>query len=234
MLRLSELVLQYGRTVAVQGLSLEVREGELVGLVGPNGAGKSTTLSAIMGFQRPTAGAIELSGDDITGTPPEAMARMRVALVPEGRQLFASMSVADNLRLGATARRDRSAVDEDLEGLLDRFPILRSRFSRAAGGLSGGEQQQLAIARALISRPRLLMLDEPTLGLAPQMVDMVFATLESLKRDGMTILLVEQNALRTVELADRTYVLRSGRVALTGTRAELAGRPDFVEHYLGL
>jgi branched-chain amino acid transport system ATP-binding protein len=234
MLHLDRVVVQYGRAVAVKELSLEVAEGECVGLVGPNGAGKSTTLSAIMGFLRPTAGAIRLRGSDITGTPPEAIARMQVALVPEGRQLFATMTVGENLRLGATVRRDRAEVDSDLDGLLDRFPILRTRFSRAAGGLSGGEQQQLAIARALLSRPTLLMADEPTLGLAPKMVDMVFDTLASLRSEGITILLVEQNALRTLEMADRTYVLRSGRVALTGSRDELAGRPDFADHYLGL
>jgi branched-chain amino acid transport system ATP-binding protein len=234
MLHLDRVVVQYGRAIAVKELSLEVAEGEFVGLVGPNGAGKSTTLSAIMGFLRPTAGAIRLRGSDITGTPPEAIARMQVALVPEGRQLFATMTVGENLRLGATVRRDRAEVDSDLDGLLDRFPILRTRFSRAAGGLSGGEQQQLAIARALLSRPTLLMADEPTLGLAPKMVDMVFDTLASLRSEGITILLVEQNALRTVEMADRTYVLRSGRVALTGSRDELAGRPDFADHYLGL
>jgi branched-chain amino acid transport system ATP-binding protein len=234
MLHLDHVVVQYGRAVAVKDLSLEVAEGEFVGVVGPNGAGKSTTLSAIMGFLRPTAGTISLRGSDITGTPPEAIARMQVALVPEGRQLFATMTVGENLRLGATVRRDRAEVDSDLDGLLDRFPILRTRFSRAAGGLSGGEQQQLAIARALLSRPALLMADEPTLGLAPKMVDMVFDTLASLRSEGITILLVEQNALRTVETADRTYVLRSGRVALTGSRDELADRPDFADHYLGL
>jgi branched-chain amino acid transport system ATP-binding protein len=234
MLHLDGLVVQYGRAVAVQELSLEVREGELVGLVGPNGAGKSTTLSAIMGFLRPTAGAVRLHGSDVTGTPPEAIARMRVALVPEGRQLFATMTVGENLRLGATVRRDRAAVDADLDGLLDRFPVLRARFSRAAGGLSGGEQQQLAIARALLGRPSLLLADEPTLGLAPKMVDMVFDTFASLRSEGITVLLVEQNALRTVELADRTYVLRSGRIALSGSREELAHRADFVDHYLGL
>jgi branched-chain amino acid transport system ATP-binding protein len=234
MLHLDHVVVQYGRAVAVKDLSLDVAEGEFVGVVGPNGAGKSTTLSAIMGFLRPTAGTISLRGSDITGTPPEAIARMQVALVPEGRQLFATMTVGENLRLGATVRRDRAEVDSDLDGLLDRFPILRTRFSRAAGGLSGGEQQQLAIARALLSRPALLMADEPTLGLAPKMVDMVFDTLASLRSEGITILLVEQNALRTVETADRTYVLRSGRVALTGSRDELADRPDFADHYLGL
>jgi branched-chain amino acid transport system ATP-binding protein len=234
MLRLENLVLRYGTAVAVQDLSLTVEEGELVGLVGPNGAGKSSTLSAVMGFQRPAGGRIMFCGQDIGGTAPEKVARLGVALVPEGRELFASMSVADNLRLGATVRLDRGQIDADIESMLERFPSLRKRFTRAAGGLSGGEQQQLAIARALLSRPRLLVLDEPSLGLAPLMVDVIFDLMSELKQEGMTILLVEQNALRTVELADRSYVLRGGRVALSGTREELAARSDLASHYLGL
>jgi branched-chain amino acid transport system ATP-binding protein len=234
MLQIEGLMVRYGATVAVRELSLEVKEGELVGLVGPNGAGKSTTLSAIMGFQRPAGGSIRLRGRSIVGTPPELVARMGVALVPEGRQIFGSLSVADNLRLGATVRRDRHAVEADYKALLARFPGLEKRLARPARGLSGGEQQQLAIARALLSAPSLLLLDEPTLGLAPRMVDEIFDLLSELRKQGMTILLVEQNALRTLELADHSYVLRSGRVALSGSRSELANRSDLASHYLGL
>lgn len=234
MLQLDSVVVRYGRVEAVRGVSLHVDEGELVGLVGPNGAGKSTILATIMGFLRPRAGSILFEGKPLNGTGPEKLARRGVALVPEGRQIFTTLTVAENLRLGGTVRRDRDRVDQDVEGLLERFPSLRKRYRRAAGGLSGGEQQQLAIARALLSKPKVMLLDEPTLGLAPLVVDSIFDTLVALKQEGMTILLIEQNALRTVEISDRTYVLRNGRVTLEGTSEELMARTDFAEHYLGV
>lgn len=234
MLRLEDVVVRYGSATAVKGISLEVKAGEVVGLIGPNGAGKSTTLAGVMGFQKLAGGTITLFGEQLRGAEPEKVARSGVSLVPEGRQIFATMSVAENLRLGASARKDRDAVDADCKALCERFPILGKRYGQAAGELSGGEQQQLAIARALVARPKLLMLDEPTLGLAPQMVDAVFDTIEELRNEGITVLLVEQNALRTIGVADRIYILRNGQISLKGTREELEDRSDIATHFLGL
>jgi branched-chain amino acid transport system ATP-binding protein len=234
MLRLEDVVISYGSAVAVKGISLEVKAGEVVGLVGPNGAGKSTTIGGVMGFNKVSSGTISLFDEDLDGAQPEAVARSGVSLVPEGRQIFATMTVAENLRLGASARGDRAAIEADCEALCKRFPILGKRFKQAAGELSGGEQQQLAIARALVARPKLVMFDEPTLGLAPLMVDAVFKTIEELRDEGITVLLVEQNALRTIAVADRTYILRNGRISLGGTREELIDRTDIASHFLGL
>jgi branched-chain amino acid transport system ATP-binding protein len=222
MLRISELTVRYGRTPAVQELSLEVAEGEIVGLVGPNGAGKSTTLAAIVGLVSPAAGRIVYRGDPIQGRATEEIVRSGIGLVVEGRHIFATLTVGENLTLGKTANPDRAGADAALERVLDAFPVLRRTFRLPAGTLSGGEQQQLAIARALVAEPRLLLLDEPSLGLAPVLVDQVFETIAEIRRAGATVLLVEQNVRRTVELADRTYVLRSGRVVLSGSRDELA------------
>jgi branched-chain amino acid transport system permease protein len=233
-LSVRDLSVRYGSLTAVHGVSLEVAEGELVGLIGPNGAGKSTTLAAIAGFLAPASGSIEFEGGSVAGEPPEKIVRRGIALVPEGRHIFGTLSVAENLQLGATAIGDRSLVEETLEDVLERFPVLRRYYRSSAAKLSGGEQQQLAIARALLSRPRLLLLDEPSLGLAPIMVDVVFDTLAHLRDSGTTILLVEQNAAATVELADRTYVLRTGRIVTSGTRSELLATTDFAEAYLGV
>lgn len=234
MLQLDNLVAGYGRIPAVRGVTLHVNDGELVGVVGPNGAGKSTTLTTVMGFRRPMGGTITFDEKPLGALTPEVIARHGLALVPEGRQIFAKLTVAENLHLGATVRKDRRAVEADCESLLNRFPALRKRYKRAAGGLSGGEQQQLAIARALIGKPRLIMLDEPSLGLSPQMTDEVYDTLAEMKADGLTVLLVEQNVLRTIELADRTYILRNGRIALVGTAEHLMQRNDIASHILGL
>lgn len=233
MLRLERLTIRYGRVAAVQDLTLEVSEGELVGLIGPNGAGKSTTLSAVSGLIPASEGRILFEGQPIQGESPEQIVRRGIALVPEGRQIFSTLSVAENLLLGLAVRRPKREGEEELERMLERFPVLRGYYRSSAGRLSGGEQQQLAIARALLSSPRLLLLDEPSLGLAPLVVDLVFETLVRLKEEGVTILLVEQNAARTVGLADRTYILRTGRLALSGTREELRGRADLAEAYLG-
>jgi branched-chain amino acid transport system permease protein len=234
LLSVRDLVLRYGNLTAVQDVSLEVAGGELVGLIGPNGAGKSTTLAAIAGFLTPAAGSLEFDGSSVVGESPEKIVRRGIALVPEGRHIFGTLSVAENLQLGATALGDRSLAGETLEDVLERFPVLRRYYRSSAAKLSGGEQQQLAIARALLSRPRLLLLDEPSLGLAPIMVDVVFDTLAQLRASGTTILLVEQNAAATVELADRTYVLRTGRVVASGTRSELLATTDFAQAYLGV
>ncbi len=234
MLTIDELRVSYGRVPALHGVSLHVGEGEVVALVGPNGAGKTTTLSAVFGLAQPAGGEITFEGRSLVGSTPEQILRRGLALVPEGRHIFGSLTVAENLLLGTTARRDRSAAAADLEQVLTRFPVLRSYYSSSAGNLSGGEQQQLAIARALLSRPRLLLLDEPSLGLAPVVIDTVFDALEELRADGVTILLVEQAAARAVEFADRAYVLRTGRVAASGTREEILAMENFETAYLGV
>jgi branched-chain amino acid transport system ATP-binding protein len=235
LLRLSDVWIHYGRIAAVQGLSLEVNEGELVGVVGHNGAGKTTTLNAISGVLRPSSGAIELLGRSIVGLPPDQILRAGISLVPENRRIFGRLTVGENLKIGTTGRTDRSAAEADIKRMMERFPVLGQYRDRSGAKLSGGEQQQLAIARALLSRPKLLLLDEPTLGLAPLMVDRVFEILADLKQEGVTILLVEQNAARTIEVADRTYVLRSGgRIEFHGTAQELAGIADFEAAYIGM
>jgi branched-chain amino acid transport system ATP-binding protein len=232
-LTVENLNVRYGGVAAVQGVSLEVSKGEVVGIVGPNGAGKTTTLSAILGLVTPSTGSIVFDGRSLIGKAPEDVAREGLALVPEGRRIFGTLTVGENLQLGSTVRSRNEDTKHDLERVLDRFPALKSSYSTAADRLSGGQQQQLAIARALLSRPRLLLLDEPSLGLAPQMIDEVFDILAELRESGSTLLLVEQNALRTVEFADRCYVLRTGTVTLSGTRAELLEQVDWANTYLG-
>ncbi len=234
MLAIAELRVNYGRVPALHGISLHVDEGEAVALVGPNGAGKTTTLSAIFGLVPPAGGAVTFRGESILGFAPEEILRRGIALVPEGRHIFGTLTVAENLQLGTTARRDRAAAQADLAGVLDRFPALKAYYGSSAGNLSGGEQQQLAIARALLSRPQLLLLDEPSLGLAPVLIDVVFDALEELRNEGVTILLVEQNAARAVEFADRAYILRTGRVAHAGTREEILRMENFETAYLGV
>jgi branched-chain amino acid transport system ATP-binding protein len=234
MLEIDELHVSYGRVPALKGISLVVEKGEIVALVGPNGAGKTTTLSTVFGLVRPDSGSISLEGKPLRGMPPERIVRLGLALVPEGRHIFNTLTVAENLEMGATARKDRAAVRADVAALLERFPVLGRYYKSPAGRLSGGEQQQLAIARALLSRPRLLLLDEPSLGLAPVVIDLVFDVLAELRDEGVTILLVEQNAARAIELADRSYVLRTGQISLAGTRDELQDTADLETAYLGL
>jgi branched-chain amino acid transport system ATP-binding protein len=209
-LELDGLEVRHGAVHAVRGLSLTVDRGEIVGLIGPNGAGKSSTLHAVMGVVRPAAGDVRLHGHSLVGRRPEDVARSGVALVPEGRRIFAELTVEENLRLGAAGRRNG-----DLSRVYELFPIVQEFRKRHAGALSGGQQQQLAIARALVARPEVLLLDEPSLGLAPQMVDVVFAVLQEIREQGIAILLVEQRAQRTVALADRSHVLSNGRLRLT-------------------
>lgn len=233
MLNIDDLHVDYGRVAALRGVSLSVDEGEIVGLVGTNGAGKSTLLSAIVGQAPAARGAISFEGSSLVGRTTEKIVGLGIALVPEGRHIFATMSVADNLLLGTTLLKDRSASASAVEAALERFPVLRSHYRSSAGKLSGGEQQQLAIARAMLGNPRLLLLDEPSLGLAPLLVDVVFEILQSLRDQGVTILLVEQHAYRTVELADRTYVLRTGEIALARPRHELLAMEDLASAYLG-
>ena len=209
-LELDGLEVRHGAVQAVRGVSLTVERGEIVGLIGPNGAGKSSTLHAVMGVVPVAGGDVRLHGHSLAGWRPEDVARAGVALVPEGRRIFAELTVDENLRLGAAGRRHG-----DLASVYELFPVVHEFRKRHAGALSGGQQQQLAIARALVARPEVLLLDEPSLGLAPQMVDVVFATLQQIRERGMAILLVEQRAQRTVAMADRSYVLANGQLRLT-------------------
>jgi branched-chain amino acid transport system ATP-binding protein len=223
----------YGKLTVLKGISLHVRAGEVVTLIGGNGAGKSTTLRAISGLLPPFRGVVEFSGADLTRLPPERIVALGLALVPEGRRVFASLSVTANLELGVFHRRDQKQARKDLEEIRERFPLLKERASQPAGTLSGGEQQILAICRALMSRPRLLMLDEPSMGLAPLMVSRVYDILRELKDEGTTLLLIEQNARAALKLADRGYVLETGRIILDGSATELRDDPEVQRAYLG-
>jgi branched-chain amino acid transport system ATP-binding protein len=234
LLAVSGLVVRYGAITAVRGLDLAVGDGEMVGIVGPNGAGKTSLLSAIAGVVAPFAGRIAFAGAPLSGIALEDVVRRGVALVPEGRHIFAALTVRENLLLGATVRRDAQAVREDIERTFAMFPILAERRHQPAGQLSGGEQQQLAIARALLSRPRLLMLDEPSLGLAPKIVDRIYDLLHTIKSEGVTVLLVEQNAERVCSVSDRVYVMSGGEFALSGNAADIARDPRFDAAYFGV
>ncbi len=233
MLRLSDVRVFYGAIQAVKGLSFEVNDHELVALVGSNGAGKTTTLRTISGLFRPRTGSIEYNGEDLTSLAPHQIVDRGIAQAPEGRQIFGSLTVRENLLLGASRRKDREALDGDLDRVYELFPVLRERLRQAGGTLSGGEQQMLAIGRALMASPRLLLLDEPSLGLAPLMVNRIFDVISRLKAEGVTILLVEQNARKALVIADRGYVLETGRVVLSGTARELAKNPEVERAYLG-
>jgi branched-chain amino acid transport system ATP-binding protein len=229
-LAVEELEVRYGPVTAVRGVSLEVAKGEIVGLIGPNGAGKSTTLHAIMGLV-PAQGAVRLAGAPMLGRSPETIARAGVGLVPEGRRIFADFTVEENLRLGLAARRSGRSQN-GLSAAYELFPILREFRRRQAGLLSGGQQQQLAIARALVAAPSVLLLDEPSLGLAPSLVDDVFAALAGIRDRGFAVLLVEQRAQRTVALADRTHVLANGELRLTLGPADADDTEKMVAAYL--
>ncbi len=232
MMAVENLVMRYGPVEAVRGISFNVGQGEIVALLGANGAGKSTTLASITGLLKPTSGTITYDGRPISGLPPETLSRLGVSLVPEGRRIFASLTVAENLWLGGASHataEERRMRQKEME---ERFPILRERTRQKAGLLSGGEQQMLAIARALMSKPKLLLLDEPSLGLAPQMVERVFDLITSLRDEGITILLVEQNVPMSLAIADHGIVLANGRIAIAGTGSELARNSKISETYL--
>jgi branched-chain amino acid transport system ATP-binding protein len=235
MLEIDGLSISYCAITAVEELSLTVNEGELVALLGHNGAGKTSTVTAVCGLLPRGAmkGQIRLDGADLSRAAPEDRVRRGVALVPEGRRIFSALSVRDNLMLGATVRKDKAQVKRDLASVLERFPVLGRYLTTPAGRLSGGEQQQLALGRALLARPRLLLVDEPSLGLAPKIVAQVFDILRELQREGVTILLVEQNASTALELADRSYILRAGRVRLSGSRDDLRANTDLLDVYFG-
>jgi branched-chain amino acid transport system ATP-binding protein len=233
MLDVRGLTIRYGPILAVEDVSLKVEPGQVVALLGANGAGKSSTLKAIAGVLKPAGGEIWWCGDRIDGATPQRVVRKGVYLAPEDRGLFPELSVLENLHLGAYARRDKAAVARDLEVVYDYFPALRQRTRQQAGTLSGGEQQMLVIARAMMSRPSILLLDEPSLGLAPTIVDQIFAMIEALRRSGLTILLVEQNAAKALAVADRAYVMRLGRIAAEGSAAEISAATDLHRLYLG-
>ena len=233
MLEAKGLKVSYGGINAVKGVDLEVRAGELVTLLGANGAGKTTTLKALAGLVKPAAGRILYNGNDITARPAFELVRQGLALVPEGRGVFGRLTVEENLAMGAYSRRDRARVGADFERVYERFPRLSERRRQFAGTLSGGEQQMLAIGRALMSRPRLLLLDEPSMGLAPLMVQKIFETLRAIAEEGVTLLLVEQNAKLALEVCHRGYVMESGLITLADSTPRLLGNPRVRQAYLG-
>lgn len=233
MLRIENLQVAYGGIAAVRGVDLQVDEGELVALIGANGAGKTSTLMAVAGVVRSRQGQIRFRGEDLTRLPPEQIIRRGIATVPENRDIFPDLTVEENLRLGAYIRHNRREYERDRALMYAHFPVLGERLRQAAGFLSGGEQQQLAIARALMSHPRLLMLDEPSLGLAPALVDKVFELVQTLRREGRTVLLVEQNVRQTLQIADRVYILELGQVKASGVPADLAASLNIADLYFG-
>ncbi len=227
------LEVSYGQIKAVKGIDIEVKQGELVCLIGANGAGKTTTLKALAGMLPPSRGEILFENEDITGTPSHALVRRGIALVPEGRGIFGRLTVEENLRIGAYTRRDRAGIRQDMDHAYGLFPRLAERRRQSAGTLSGGEQQMLAIGRALLSRPRLLLLDEPSMGLAPILVQKIFEIIRKIAADGVTLLLVEQNAKLALQISHRGYVLESGRVALADASSALLINPRVRQAYLG-
>jgi branched-chain amino acid transport system ATP-binding protein len=233
-LELADVHVRYGNIRALQGVSLRVETGELVALIGSNGAGKSTTLRTISGLLRPTQGTVTFEGADITTAATDRIVGLGISHCPEGRRIFGSLTVAENLRLGGVSRSDAGAITADLEMVFELFPLLKERLAQAGGTLSGGEQQMLAIGRALMSRPRLLLLDEPSLGLAPLMVERIFGTIGELKRQGRTILLVEQNVHQALDVADRAYVMETGRITLDGPAEVLRHDRKVEQSYLGV
>ena len=234
MLVVDHLEAAYGSALALRGVSLEVQRGSMVGVLGANGAGKSTLLKVISGQLRPTRGTVRFDGTSLVGMRPETIVRRGIALVPEGRHVFPSLTVEENLRIGAATRKDLREIEADREEMFAQFPILRERLPQAAGTLSGGEQQQLVIARALMSRPRLLMLDEPSLGLAPIIVDGLFRMISFLQDRGITVLMVEQNVRRTLEIVDYAYLMNTGAIEFAGNPQDLLQHADVESTYLGV
>ena len=233
MLKITDLNVHYGFIHALKGISMEVNDGEIVTLIGSNGAGKSTTLSAISGLVKTSGGTIEFKGENITNEPAYKIVSKHIALAPEGREVFPALSVEENLKLGAYTRADKAEIADSFARVYDLFPRLKERISQPAGTLSGGEQQMLAIGRSLMSRPELLLLDEPSMGLAPNLVLMIFDLIESINKQGTTILLIEQNANMALSVAHRAYVLETGRISLSGDAKQLANDPRVKSAYLG-
>ncbi len=233
MLSVSSLECRYGKVAAVRGLSLEVNKGELVSLIGANGAGKTTTLKAISGVLPPAGGRVIFEGEDITHASARRILQLGIAHCPEGRRVFPYMTVRENLEMGCFLRHDKPGIAADLKRLFERFPILDERRHQAAGTLSGGEQQMLAISRALMSRPKLVLFDEPSLGLAPNIVEKTFDIIKQIRSEGVTVVMVEQNALAALELSDRAYVMEQGSVTLSGSGRQLLDDPQVQKVYLG-
>ena len=233
MLEIKNINVHFGVIHALKGISLTVNEGEIVTLIGANGAGKTTTLRTISGLKKSTDGSILLEGKDITSSSAQDRVMMGISQAPEGRRVFSTMTVLENLELGAYLRRDNKEIAEDLRMVYERFPILADRKKQAAGTLSGGEQQMLAIGRALMSRPRILLLDEPSMGLAPLLVQEIFSIVKDINKAGTTILLVEQNASMALQITNRAYVMETGSIVLSGTGAELMQSDDIKKAYLG-
>jgi branched-chain amino acid transport system ATP-binding protein len=233
LLDVKNIEVAYGKIVAVKDVSLNVSDGEIVTLIGSNGAGKSTTLRTISGLLKPKKGEISFGGKRIDGTPGHEIVGLGICHAPEGRRIFARMTVKENLELGAFLRNDKEGVAADMDRVLELFPRLKERISQRAGTMSGGEQQMLAVSRALMGSPKLLLLDEPSMGLAPVLVEMIFDTITKIRKQGTTILLIEQNAMAALEVADRAYVLESGKVKLSGKAAELKKNDEITKAYLG-
>ena len=233
LLSVNEVKVAYGGIQAVKGVSLEVREGELVSLIGSNGAGKTTTMKAITGLLALSGGHIELAGQTIDGQGPWDLVQQGLAMVPEGRGVFTRMTIVENLQMGAYIRQDSAVIAEDIERVFVTFPRLKERRDQLAGTMSGGEQQMLAMGRALMSRPKVLLLDEPSMGLSPIMVDKIFEVIQEVSAQGVTILLVEQNASRALQIADRGYVMESGLITLSGDAQQMLNDPKVREAYLG-
>jgi branched-chain amino acid transport system ATP-binding protein len=233
LLELENLHVYYGNIHALKGVSLAVEAGEIVALLGANGAGKSTTLNTVSGLLRPRSGSVRCEGEDLTQIPPHRIVERGVVQVPEGRRIFGRLTVLENLEMGAFTRTDTQGIREDLERVFVLFPRLRERSGQVAGTLSGGEQQMLAIGRALMARPRVLLMDEPSMGLAPVLVEQIFDAIQEINRQGTTILLVEQNAYMALQVAHRGYVLQTGQVVLQGSAAELQENPEVKRAYLG-
>lgn len=233
MLRVEDINVYYGAIHAIKGIGLEVNDGEIVALIGSNGAGKSTTLRTISGLMKPKTGRIMYDGEDITGVPAHKIVGKGLCQVPEGRHVFANLTVLENLELGAYLRTDKEGIAKDMEMVFEKFPRLLERKDQLSGTLSGGEQQMLAMARALMSRPKLLLLDEPSMGLAPLLIKEIFNIIKEINASGTTVLLVEQNANMALSIADKAYVLETGRITLSGTAAELASSEEVRKAYLG-
>ncbi len=233
LLEVKDLSVAYGKIVAVKGISFTVDKGEIVTLIGSNGAGKSTTLRTISGLLAPKSGTITFKGEQIGGMPGHDVVKKGITQSPEGRRIFPRMTVSENLDLGAFLRNDKSEIAADFDRVLELFPRLQERLTQKAGTMSGGEQQMLAVARAMMGRPELLLLDEPSMGLAPVLVELIFETIVKIREQGTTILLVEQNALAALDVADRAYVLESGTVKMSGNASELASNDEVTKAYLG-
>ena len=233
MLEINDIVVNYGMINAIKGISFSVEKGEVIALIGANGAGKTTTLHTISGLLRPKSGNITFNGVDITKVPAHKIVSMGIAHVPEGRRVFSQLSVMENLKMGAYTRSSQAEKDETLEVVFDRFPRLKERMNQAAGTLSGGEQQMLAMGRALMSKPQIVLMDEPSMGLSPLLVSEVFNIIESISKSGTTVLIVEQNAKKALSIADRAYVLETGNIVLSGKASDLINDDSVKKAYLG-